>query len=285
VILYAYLALVEEGDVVAYPDPGFPIFESLVDALGARRAPYRPGTGTRERPDLGGIAEALARRPRLLVLNSPGNPTGVVHRPEEVAEVARLARDTDAWVLSDEIYGRMRFGQPHVSVAAEDGMAERTVILDGFSKTYAMTGWRLGYAVCPRPLSPLFEKLVTNSTSCAVHFAQHAALAALEGPTTHLEEMREAVRLRRDALVEGLRSVPGIEVDAPEGAFFVFADVTGTGIPARTLAERLLEEAGVAVVEGPAFGAGGEGHVRLSLSADVARIREAVERVRRLLHP
>jgi aspartate/methionine/tyrosine aminotransferase len=283
VIFFAYLALVEAGDAVAYPDPGFPIFESMARALDAVRLPYRPGSGTVSRPDLGRLQEVLARRPRLLVLNSPGNPTGVVHRADEIAEIARLCVRHDVPVLSDEIYSRIHFAPRHRSIAAEPGMAERTVVLDGFSKTYSMTGWRLGYAVAPRPWAPLFEKLMTNSASCAVHFAQHAALAALAGPTDHLERMLAAFRERRDVLVEGLNALPGVSCDVPEGSFFAFADVRGTGQDAGSLADRLLDEAGVACVEGPAFGAAGEGFVRFSFAADVERIREALRRIGRIL--
>jgi aspartate/methionine/tyrosine aminotransferase len=181
-------------------------------------------------------------------------------------------------VLSDEIYSRMRFGAEHASLAVREGLAERTVILDGFSKTWCMTGWRLGYAVLPRPLAPLFEKLMTNSASCAVHFAQVGALAALTGPMGHLDAMLATIRERRDALVEGLQAVPGVRCDVPQGSFFVFADVRGLGVPSRALADRLLEESGVACVEGSAFGAAGEGSLRFSLSVPVERVREAVAR-------
>ena len=283
VIFYTFLALVEPGDEVIYPDPGFPIFESMTDALGAVRVPWHPGSGTDTRPDLDRLAGLMSDRTRLLVLNSPGNPTGVVYRREEIERIADLCRDRDVVVLSDEIYAEILFAGEHVSIAAEPGMAARTVILDGFSKTWSMTGWRLGYAVAPPSLAPIYEKLMTNSNSCATNFVQHAALAALAGPREPIREMVEAFRERRDALVEGLNGIPGVTCDRPEGSFFAFADVRGTGTDARTLAERLLEEAGVACVEGPAFGAGGEGHVRFSFAADVARIREATERMRTLL--
>ena len=186
-------------------------------------------------------------------------------------------------VLSDEIYSRILFGPAHVSIAAEPGMAERTVILDGFSKTWSMTGWRLGYAVAPPELAPVYEKLMTNSNSCAVNFVQHAALAALAGPTQVIDDMVAAFRERRDVLVAGLNAIPGVTCDLPEGSFFAFADIRGTGVDARVLADRLLEEAGVACVEGPAFGAGGAGCLRFSFAADAARIREATQRMGALL--
>lgn len=283
VIFYTFLALVEAGDEVIYPDPGFPIFESMTDALGATRVPWHPGSGTHQRPDLERLGELMNERTRLLVLNSPGNPTGVVHRKAEIERIAALCREHDVVVLSDEIYSCILFGGEHFSIAAEPGMRERTVILDGFSKTWSMTGWRLGYAVAPPALAPTYEKLMTNSNSCAVNFVQHAALAALAGPQTDVDRMVDAFRERRDVLVEGLNAIPGVSCDLPEGSFFAFADVRGTGQDARALADRLLEEAGVACVEGPAFGAGGAGHIRFSFAADVERVRAATERMAVLL--
>ena len=283
VIFYTILATVNPGDEVVYPDPGFPIFESMTNAVGAVRRPYHPGSGAETRPDLRGLAEAITDRTRLVILNSPGNPTGVVHHADELEQIAALCRDRDLCVLSDEIYSRILFGGEHTSIVALDGMAAKTVVLDGFSKTYCMTGWRLGYAIAPPALAPLYEKLMTNSNSCAVNFVQHAALAALRGPQDEVGRMVAAFRERRDALVEGLRRLPGVACDLPEGSFFAFADVRGTGWEARALAERLLEEAGVACVEGPAFGRAGEGFLRFSFAADVERIREAVARMRNLL--
>ncbi len=283
VIFYTLLALVEAGDEVVYPDPGFPIFESMTDALGAKRSPYGPGSGRASRPDVDHLASCINDQTRLLVLNSPGNPTGVVFTREELEAIAALCRERDIWILSDEIYSRILFGREHESIASLDGMQDKTIILDGFSKTYSMTGWRLGYAVAPPALAPLYEKLMTNSNSCAVHFVQHAALAALQGPQDAVHTMVGEFERRRDALVDGLQDVPGIECDRPEGSFFAFADVTGTGVDARTLSERLLEEAGVACVEGDAFGSAGAGHVRFSFAASVERIQEAVTRMRNLL--
>jgi aspartate aminotransferase len=283
VIFFTYLALVEPGDEVLYPDPGFPIFESLVDALGAVRKPYAPGSGHAKRPDLDAIERAIGPRTKLLVLNSPGNPTGVVWRRDELERVAALARRHDLWVLSDEIYARIVYDAEHVSIASLPGMAERTIVLDGFSKTWAMTGWRLGWAALPPALGPVFERLMTNSASCAVHFAQVGALAAFEGGEDELSAMVARFRERRDVLVRGLSALPGVACDLPDGSFFVFADVRGTGRPARGLADALLEQAHVACVEGPAFGAGGEGHLRFSYASPLERIEEALARLRRHL--
>ncbi len=283
VIFYTYLALVERGDEVIYPDPGFPIFESMCDALGATRRPWHPGSGTQTRPDLDALASLMGPKTKLLVINSPGNPTGVVYTAAELDRIAALCVEHDVICLSDEIYSRILFGGTHESIATRPGMAARTIILDGFSKTWSMTGWRLGYAVAPHALAPVFEKLMTNSNSCAVNFVQHAALAALEGPRDVVDAMVVAFEARRDALVEGLQRIPGVSCDTPQGSFFAFADVRETGQDARALAERLLEEAGVACVEGPAFGEGGAGHIRFSFAADVERIREATRRMGALL--
>jgi len=283
VIFYTYLALVEAGDEVIYPDPGFPIFESLTDALGATRRPWHPGSGSRRRPDLDALARLFSPRTKLLVINSPGNPTGVVYTETELARIAELCVEHDVVCLSDEIYSRIVFGARHVSIAAQPGMASRTVLLDGFSKTWSMTGWRLGYAVAPPALAPVYEKLMTNSNSCAVNFVQHAALAALEGPDDEVQAMLTAFGARRDALVAGLEAIEGVTCDKPEGSFFAFADIRGTGWDARRLADRLLEEEGVACVEGPAFGAGGAGCLRFSFAADIDRIREATGRMAALL--
>lgn len=283
VIFFTYLALVEPGDEVLYPDPGFPIFESLVDALGATRRPYHPGSGPGRRPDLDAVERLVGPRTKLLVLNSPGNPTGVVHTRAELERFAAVARRHDLWVLSDEIYARILYAGEHVSIATLPGMAERTIILDGFSKTWAMTGWRLGWAALPPPLAPIFERLMSNSASCATHFAQHGALAAFEGGEDELAAMVASLRRRRDVLVEGLNRLPGLACDLPGGSFFAFPDVRGTGLPAPALAERLLEEAGVATVEGAAFGVGGAGHLRLSYGAPLPRLEEALRRMQRLL--
>ncbi len=279
IIFFTFMALVEPGDEVIYPDPGFPIFESMTDALGATRRPWHPGAGTATRPNLDDLEASMGPRTKLLVLNSPSNPTGVVYRPAELERIAALCIEHDVVVLSDEIYSRILFGATHHSIAALPGMAERTVLLDGFSKTWSMTGWRLGFSVAPPDLTAAFVKLMTNSSSCAVNFVQHAALAALEGPDAPVDEMIACFRRRRDALVSGLAALPGVACDPPEGSCFAFADIRGTGHAAETVADGLLEDAGVACVAGPAFGAGGGGFLRFSLAQDEVRIDEAVERI------
>lgn len=283
VIFHTFLAVVNAGDEVVYPDPGFPIFASLVNALGGVPRPYHPGNGAATRPDLAGMAAAITDRTRLVILNSPSNPTGVVHRADEIARIADLCRGRDLVVLSDEIYSRILFEGKHHSIASVPGLAEQTVILDGFSKTWSMTGWRLGYAVAPPVLAQHLETLMTNSTSCAVNFVQRAGLAALQGDASPVDRMVSAFRARRDALVDGLAGLPGVTCERPEGAFFAFADVRGTGWDAGELADLLLEEAGVACVEGSDFGRAGRGFLRFSCTAEVGRIQEAIQRMRNLL--
>jgi aspartate/methionine/tyrosine aminotransferase len=283
VIFFAFLSLVGRGDEVVYPDPGFPVFESLASGLGAVRLPYPAGGTDGRRPDVDRIAERLSPRTRLLVLNSPGNPTGVVHRRDELERIAQLVRDRDVVVLSDEIYSRFVYDGRHESLLSLPGMAERTVLLDGFSKTWNMSGWRLGWAVAPRALAAAFERWMTNSVSCAVSFVQEAAVAALRGPDDDLARRVAAFRERRDVLADGLDRLPGVRCSRPEGALFAFADVRGTGWDAAALAEALREREGVACVPGPAFGAAGAGRLRFSLTASVARIQEALGRFARLL--
>lgn len=284
VIFAAFMSLVEKGDEVVLPDPGFPIFASLADSLGAVARTYDPGSGREVRPDVDALVAAIGPKTKLIVLNSPGNPTGVVHRLDELQRIAAACAGSKAIVLADEIYSRILYdGVAHVSFATLPGMMERTILLDGFSKTWSMTGWRLGWAAAPPALASAFERLMTNTSSCVVNFAQHGALAALAGPTDDVERMVAIFSERRDVLVEGLSRLGGVRVAVPEGSFFCWADVRERGASARVLADRLLEEAGVACVEGPAFGRRGEGFLRFSFATDAARIQEAMRRVRTLL--
>ena len=284
VIFATFLVLVQPGDEVIYPDPGFPIFESMTRALGGIERPWFPGAGTNNRPDLDALGALMGAKTKLLVLNSPSNPTGIVYRPEELARIAELAIRHDVVVLSDEIYSHILFdGVSHTSIATLPEMAARTVLLDGFSKTWSMTGWRLGYAVAPPWLVGPLVKINTNTTSCAVHFAQRAAVAALEGPRDAVDAMVRAFEQRRDTLVAGLNGLPGMRCDPPQGSFFAFADVRATGRPAPELAAAFLEEGGVACVEGEAFGQFGGGAIRFALAASEARIEEACARMARVL--
>ena len=273
-LLFTVLATCEPGDEVLLPDPGFPIYASAVAWAGATAVPY---TG----PDA--LTARIGPRTKLVILNSPNNPTGGVLSAAELAAVAGRVRESSAWVLSDEVYWRLLHDAEHASIAGLPGMLERTVLLDSLSKTYAMTGWRCGFACVPEALVDPLERFFVNATSCVPPFVQRGAIAALEGPQDAVEEMVAELRARRDLLVGGLDALPGVSCATPQGAFYAFPDVTGVGIDADTLADRLLEEAGVAVLAGGAFGAAGAGNLRLSYGTDRADLEEGLERIGSLL--
>ena len=280
IMFYALLALLEEGDEAIYPDPGFPIYSSMISFAGARGLPLPLRERNGFEPDLDELRSLVTARTKLLILNSPHNPTGGVLSPAAVREIARIARERDLWVLTDEIYADILYEGQHRSLLAEDGMAERTVLLDGFSKTYAMTGWRLGYGVFPRPLLEPVTKLVTNSVSCTATFVQRAGVAALTARPPEVERMVSAFRERRDAIVAGLNEVSGISCATPKGAFYVFPNISGLGLgDSATVADRMLYEAGVAVLAGTCFGAAGEGYLRLSYANSLPNLRTAVARI------
>ena len=280
IMFYALLALLDAGDEAIYPDPGFPIYSSMIDFAGARGVPLVLREQSDFQPDLDELRACLSDRTRLLVLNSPHNPTGGVISPDAIREIARIARERDLWVLADEIYAELIYDGSHRSIAVEEGMAERTILLDGFSKTFAMTGWRLGYGVFPRPLVEPVTKLVTNSVSCTATFVQRAGAAALSAWPVEVERMRAAFRERRDAVVRGLNAIPGISCRMPHGAFYVFPNVSGLGLgTSAQVADRILDEAGVAVLAGTCFGRGGEGYLRLSYANSLPNLAKAVERI------
>jgi aspartate/methionine/tyrosine aminotransferase len=279
IMFFPMLALLEAGDEVIYPDPGFPIYESMIRFTGATPVPI-PLLMERDftfDPD-----ELLAKvtdRTRLVILNSPQNPTGGVLPPSDLERLAAGLADRDLMVLSDEVYSEVLYEGEHVSISRFPGMKERTIILDGWSKTYAMTGWRLGFGVMPKPLAEQVTKLQVNSTSCASAFTQMAGAAALRmdrGPV--LAMVREFQR-RRDVIVDGLNAIPGFECLRPKGAFYVFPRITGTGIPSKVLQSRLLEDAGVAALAGEAFGRNGEGFLRFSYANSVENLETALERI------
>jgi len=279
-ILYFVLtALLEEGDEVLYPDPGFPIYESVVRFLGARPVPVALREENDFRMDVGDIEAALTPRTRLLILNSPQNPTGSVMTAADMERLARLLADRDIVVLSDEIYSRILFDCDHVSLASQPGMQEKTVILDGFSKTYAMTGWRLGYGVMPRELARAVAQLMVNSNSCTAAFVQMAGVEALRGDQSPVEAMVAQFRRRRDLFVERVNRIPGFHCRLPRGAFYAFPSIKGTGFSSRELQDRLLTEAGVAALSGTAFGAAGEGYLRFSVANSIENIGEALDRI------
>jgi len=271
-IFFPMLALLDAGDEVIYPNPGFPTYESMIEFLGARGVPVRRFTAE-------ALARALTDRTKLVILNSPGNPTGGVIPADDIRAMAELLRERDVVVLSDEIYSRIWFGEAPVSIASVPGMMEKTIILDGFSKTYSMTGWRLGFGVMPVWLADAVNKLMVNSNSCTASFVQRAGIAALRGPQDAVDAMVREFRRRRDAFVEALNRVPGFRCAVPEGAFYAFPNIEGTGFGSKALADALLDEAGVASLSGTAFGAGGEGYLRFSMANSFEHLMEAVRRI------
>ena len=282
IMFYMFLAFVEEGDEVVYPNPGFPIYESMLDFIGAKRVPLPLTAANGFRVDLDVLARLVTDRTRLLILNTPGNPTGGIVPPEDLPKIAAICRDRpNLVVLSDEIYSRILFGGRHASLAAQPGMREKTVILDGFSKTYAMTGWRLGYGVMPKECAARFSQLMVNSNSCTANFVQRAGVAALRGPQDAVDTMVAEFARRRDLIVDGLNAIPGFSVKKPDGAFYVFPSTAGTGEKSVDLANRLLYEAGVACLSGTCFGAMGEGYLRFSFANSAENLREGLARVKR----
>lgn len=281
IIFFPILALIEPGDEVIYPDPGFPIYRSMIEFV--RGVPV-PIPLLEERGfsfDLDLLRRKLSDRTRMLILNSPQNPTGGVIPEEDIRGIAAMVRDRDMVVLSDEIYSRIYYDRPPFSIASVDGMLDKTIILDGFSKIYAMTGWRMGYGVMPQWIVAGVNKLMVNSNSCTASFTQRAGLAALNGPQDDALRMVAEFRRRRDAFCNGLNSLPGVRCAHPLGAFYAFPNITGTGRSSRDLAAALLDQAGVAALSGTAFGEFGEGYVRFSYANSLENLLEAVERIRR----
>jgi aspartate aminotransferase len=283
VMFFAILALINPGDEVLYPDPGFPIYESMARFVGGRAVPMPLREDRKFRFDPDEFRSLVTDRTRLIIINSPHNPTGGVLTRADLNVIADVAKERNVVVLSDEIYGRILYSGEHVSIATFPGMLERTIILDGWSKTWAMTGWRLGFGVFPPELVPHVERLVSNSVSCTASFSQQAAIAALDGPQEAVDEMLEEFRRRRTAIVSGLNALPGVRCLEPDGAFYAFPNITDTGFKSRELADRLLQEAGVACLSGTAFGGYGEGYLRFSYANSLENIGIALERMRSLL--
>jgi aspartate aminotransferase len=279
VMFYAILALVDEGDEVIYPDPGFPIYESMIDYVGGTAVPCPIRQENGFRLDPAELASLVTPRTRMVIINSPANPTGGVSTLDDLTQIAAVAREHDLIVLADEIYGRILYEGEFASIASLPGMPERTIVLDGFSKTYAMTGWRLGYAIVPEPLVTPFSRLIVNSASCTNAATQWAGVEALTGPQDSVDAMVAEFRVRRDLIVDGLNSVPGITCLRPAGAFYAFPDISGTGMTGAELAERLLYDGGVSALAGTAFGRVGRNHLRFSYATSRENIVEAVKRV------
>jgi aspartate aminotransferase len=279
IIFFTVLATCQRGDEVIYPNPGFPIYESMIKFAGAKPVPIRLRMEHGFRLDPDELRELMTPRTRLIILNSPSNPTGSVMSRADVEAVARVLQAYDCWVLSDEIYSRILYDGAHYSIASIPGFQERTIILDGFSKSYAMTGWRLGYGVMPREMAQHITRLMTNSNSCTATFSQYAGIAALTGTQEPVKRMVEAFRERRQVIIDGLNALPGVKCLSPQGAFYAFPNITGTGLSSRALADLLLRDAGVAVLSGTSFGIYGEGFLRLSYANSVANLRKAIERM------
>ncbi len=279
IMFFTLLALVQKGDEVIYPNPGFPIYESMISYSGARPVPVPLREEREFRMDLEELAGLIGPKTRMLILNSPNNPTGSVLRSEDLVEVANLLADRDIMILSDEVYSHIIYEGLHSSIASLPGMKERTIILDGFSKTYAMTGWRLGYGVMNPTLAEQITKLMINSNSCTAAFTQMAGIRALRDDQASVAKMVETFRQRRDRVVELLNQVEGISCRAPLGAFYVFPNVTNVTDNSSELANFLLEEVGVAVLGGTAFGHYGEGYLRLSYATSMEMLEEGIEKI------
>ena len=276
IIFFTILALAQAGDEVVYPNPSFPIYESMINFVGAKGVPARLRMENDFRVDTDELRSLVNPRTKLIIINSPANPTSGVLTQEDLQAVADIAIENDCWVLSDEIYSRILYTGQHHSIASLPGMLERTIILEGFSKTYAMTGWRLGYGVMPSELASHQARLMTNSNSCTASFTQHAGIAALTGPQDESAQMVSAFRERRQVIVDGLNALPGFKCLMPEGAFYAFPNIEGTGMKSKALADHLLQDASVALLSGTAFGSYGEGFLRLSYANSVVNIQKAL---------
>jgi aspartate aminotransferase len=278
----AMMALIDPGDEVLYPDPGFPIYPSFTRGLGAKAVPFGLVEKNKFQPDVSEMAAKITPRTRMLIFNSPNNPTGTVFSETALKQIAELAVKHDLWIISDEIYARILFSGEYKSIWALPGMAERTVIIDGFSKSFAMTGWRLGYAVAPKHVVDAMDLLVLNTFTCAAEFTQVAAIEALRDSTNAVEAMVAEYRKRRDLFVAGLNRVPGFRCLAPGGAFYAWVNIEDTGMSAEEVAKLLLEAAGVAGIAGAAFGPEGKDYLRFSLVSARNLLEEALDRMQRV---
>lgn len=280
-LFFPTLAVVERGDEVVYPDPGFPTYEAMIRIAGGVPVPIPLSAANHFSLDLDALRRRVTARTRMIIINSPGNPTGGLIPRNDLQVVADIARRHNCWVMSDEIYSRMCYdGLSPPSILSLDGMAERTIVVDGFSKTFAMTGWRLGYGIMPPRLAEKVSLLLVHAVGCTAQFTQHAGLEAIRGSQTVVDTMMAAYQHRRDVLVEGLNSIPGVHCQVPAGAFYAFPDVSAIGRPSAEIAESLLHQAGVALLPGTAFGRQGEGFLRLCYANSIDNIERAIERMK-----
>ena len=279
IMFFSILALVNEGDEVMYPNPGFPIYESVIDFVGAKSVPYPLREEKEFSFDIDEFMSLISDKTKMIILNSPQNPTGGILSKKDLEAVAKVAIEKDIYILSDEIYINIIYEGKHESIAALPGMQERTVILDGFSKTYAMTGWRLGYGAMPEDLAQKVTQLQINSNSCTATFSQYGALEAIKGPQDEVRHMVAEFKKRRDVIVDGLNQIPGISCLKPHGAFYVFPNIKGLGVDGKEFSNYLLEKFGVAALSGTAFGKYGEGYLRFSYANSVENIEKAIDRI------
>ncbi len=285
VMFYALLALTQDGDEVLYPNPGFPIYESMINFSGAKPVPMPLTIQNDFRLDLDHVRDSITPRTRMIILNSPANPTGGVMTKEDIDTLAEILADRpDIIILSDEIYSRIIYDGQHHSIASLPGFQERTIILDGFSKTYAMTGWRLGYGVMRPDIAEIITQLMINSNSCTAAFTQVAGIEALTGPQDSVDAMNAAFLERRSVIVQGLNNIPGIKCAMPQGAFYAFPNIEGTGRTSEQLAEDLLQKGGVACLSGTSFGKYGQGYLRLSYANSLPNICKALDRIAEVLN-
>jgi aspartate aminotransferase len=283
ILFFSALAILEEGDEAIYPNPGFPIYESVIRFFGAKAVPIRLGEENDFGLNIKELKEKITSRTRMIILNSPQNPTGGVLKREQLGEIADLVRKKNLFVLSDEIYCKILYEGEHVSIASFPGMQEKTIILDGYSKTYAMTGWRLGYGVMNETLAKHVARLQTNCTSCTCSFTQRAGIAGITGPQDDSIKMVREFKKRRDIVVRGLCSIKGVSCRTPRGAFYVFPNVKATGLECEELASRLLDEKGVALLAGTAFGKYGKGYLRLSYANSIENINKGLSRMKEFI--
>ena len=279
IMFFAILALINEGDEVLYPNPGFPIYESMINFVGGVPVPMKLLSDRDFRIDIDEVATQITSKTKLMIINSPNNPCGSIIEHSDLEELARLAKENDILVLSDEIYSRLLYEGQHHSIAAFEDMLDRTIILDGFSKTYAMTGWRVGFGIMPVDLVEPISRLSTNSVSCTAAFTQMAVLEAMNGPQDDADHIVNEFKKRRDIIVNGLNNIKGIRCPMPKGAFYIFPNVEGTGMTSREFADGLLEEGGVAGLAGESFGKYGKGCVRFSFANSAENIERALERI------
>ena len=279
IIFFTMLALADEGDEIIYPNPGFPIYESMINFVGAKAVPIQLRESRDFRLDVNELKKLINDRTKLIIINSPQNPTGGVLTKEDISDIAQAIGDRDIMVLSDEIYSRLIFQGEHHSIMSIPGFQERTILLDGFSKTWAMTGWRMGYGVMRPDLAAHISRLATNSVSCTASFTQMAGVEAIKGDQSSVDKMNKAFLERRDFFIERVNKIKGFSCRSPHGAFYTFPNITKTGWPSKKLADAILEEAGVAALSGTAFGEFGEGYLRFSIANSIENIAKALDRI------